>query len=76
VQKDREPMSTGGRRLTFKEGIILGVLVEDPNIEHHTPAYIAQVTGFSLDDVLATLDELERGEYVNNIPAGERARNN
>jgi DNA-binding MarR family transcriptional regulator len=76
-EEEGDPMSAGPRRLTFREGIILGVLVEDPNIEHHTPAYIAEVTGLSVDDVLSTLRELEQQGSVEDITAAvERSRNN
>jgi DNA-binding MarR family transcriptional regulator len=76
-EEERESMSTGRSGLTLREGAILRVLVEDPNLDHHTPAYLAEVTGLSSDDVLSTLSDLERKGCVENMTvAVESARNN
>lgn len=55
--KDIEPDDREGPKLTFVEGMVLGVIVESQR--SLTPAEVAKVTGFSVELVNETLDELE-----------------
>jgi DNA-binding MarR family transcriptional regulator len=66
MQRGHSPQRSKSK-LTNKEGLVLGVLINQP--DQNRPVDIARITGYSLDDVMATLARLEGKGYVDNTTA-------